>query len=99
MNYDIVATQNGKQVLSEMGNHLMESNAKHTTMSLDSDKPVDIEVTLLGIGMNEPFTGPKGEVITFNVVPEFGTIAMVILAVSIVSIIALSAKTRIIPRV
>ncbi|MFB5631278.1 MAG: PEFG-CTERM sorting domain-containing protein, partial [Nitrosopumilaceae archaeon] len=35
---------------------------------------------------------------TKKVVPEFGTIAMMILAVSIISIIAVTAKTRVIPK-
>ena len=35
------------------------------------------------------------EIVGSHVVPEFGTIAMIILAVAIVSIIAITAKTRI----
>ena len=43
----------------------------------------------------------KIEIIGTHVVPEFGTIAMIVLAVAIVSIIAVSAKSRlsIIPRI
>jgi len=33
-----------------------------------------------------------------QVVPEFGTIAALMLAISIVSIIAVTAKTRVIPK-
>jgi len=42
----------------------------------------------------------KIEIVGSHVVPEFGTIAMIILAVAIVSIIAITAKTKIslIPR-
>ena len=42
----------------------------------------------------------KIEIVGSAVVPEFGTIAMIILAVAIVSIIAITAKTRttLIPR-
>ena len=42
----------------------------------------------------------KIEIVGSHVVPEFGTIAMIILAVAIVSIIAITAKTRttLIPR-
>ena len=35
------------------------------------------------------------EIVGSHVVPEFGTIAMIILAVAIVSIIAITSKTRI----
>jgi predicted secreted protein with PEFG-CTERM motif len=37
----------------------------------------------------------KIEIVGSHVVPEFGTIAMIILAVAIVSIIAITAKTKI----
>ena len=42
----------------------------------------------------------KIEIVGSHVVPEFGTIAMIILAVAIVSIIAITTKTKIslIPR-
>jgi predicted secreted protein with PEFG-CTERM motif len=43
-------------------------------------------------------TGPVGKVTTKQVVPEFGTIAMMILAVSIISIVAVTAKSKVIPR-
>ena len=98
MNYDIVVTQNGNQVLSEKEVHLMESNAKHTTNTLGSDDPVDVTITLLGIGMSAPYTGPIGEIVQFNVVPEFGTIAVIILGVAITSVVVLSTKSKVIPR-
>ena len=96
-NYDIVATQNGQEVLSMSGAHEHEGEAMHTTAPLTSDEAVDIEVTLLGFGLPNDranWTGPTGEIIYFNVVPEFGTIAMMILAVAIISIVAISAKSR-----
>ena len=96
-NYDIVATQNGQEILSMMGAHEHEGEGMHTTAPLTSEDAVDIEVTLLGFGLPDDqvnWTGPTGEIIYFNVVPEFGTIAMMILAVAIVSIVAVSAKSR-----
>jgi len=36
----------------------------------------------------------KIEIVGSHVVPEFGTIAMIVLAVAIVSIIAITAKTK-----
>ena len=96
-NYDIVATQNGQEILSMMGAHEHEGEGMHTTAPLTSEDAVDIEVTLLGFGLpddQENWTGPTGEIVYFNVVPEFGTIAMMILAVAIVSIVAITAKSR-----
>ena len=101
VNYDIMATQDGNTVLSEMGVHEHQGTSQHMTEVLSSDTPVDIKVTLNGFGLPDDesnWSEPKGEVIELQVVPEFGTIAMMILVVSIVSIIAVTAKTRVIPR-
>ena len=100
VNYDIMATQGTEIVLDEKGVHDHDGVMTHTTMALpldaSSDMPVDVTVTFNGFGIDPPFTGPIGESNTMQVVPEFGTIAMMILGVSIVSIIALSAKSRVI---
>lgn len=96
-NYDISATQNGQEILSMMGAHEHQGEAIHTTSPLTSEKPVDIKVTLLGFGLpgdEVNWTGPTGEIITFNVVPEFGTISALILAIAVVSIIAVSTRSR-----
>ena len=99
VNHDIMVTQNGKEVLSDKGAHHHDGLGSHETAPLDSADPVDITVTFQGYGVDDPKTGPIGEVVEFSkVVPEFGTIAMMILAVSIISIVAVTAKTRVIPR-
>ena len=67
-------------------------------MAASDDNPVDVSVEFLGFGIDKPFTGPIGQMEEAQVVPEFGTIAMMILGVAIVSIIAISAKSRVIPR-
>jgi len=100
VNYDIMATQGDEIVLDEKGVHDHDGVMTHTTMALpfdaSSDMPVDVTVTFNGFGIDPPFTGPIGESNMMQVIPEFGTIAMMILGVSIVSIIALSAKSRVI---
>lgn len=99
-NYDIMATQNGETVLSDEGAHEHAGMGTHMTAALPSGDPVDITVTFQGYGVSE-LTGPIGETLEFaQVVPEFGTIAALILAVAIVSIVAVSARSRlsIIPR-
>ena len=99
VNHDIMVTQNGKEVLHDTGAHHHDGLGSHETAPLDSADPVDITVTFQGYGVDDPKTGPIGEVVEFSkVVPEFGTIAMMILAVSIISIVAVTAKTRVIPR-
>ncbi len=98
VNHDIKVTQNGEEVLHDEGAHHHEGKGAHMTKALSSSDPVDVTITFQGYGIDEK-TGPIGEEVVFsNVVPEFGTIAMMILAVSIISIIAVTAKSRVIPR-
>lgn len=98
VNHDITVTQNGESVLDDMGAHHHEGSGMHTTAPLSSSDPVDITITFQGYGIDEK-TGPIGEEVVFsNVVPEFGTIAMMILAVAIISIVAVTAKSRVVPR-
>jgi predicted secreted protein with PEFG-CTERM motif len=101
VNYDISAMQDGTKVLSKEGAHEHEGEGVHTTNALSSDGAVDIEVTILGIGLPDDeanWTGPQGDAVSLQVVPEFGTIAALVLAISIVSIIALTTKSRVIPK-
>ena len=101
VNHDIVVTQDGNEVLSEEDRHHHDGTGVHKTAPLDSDNPVDITITFQGYG-NAPLdqrTGPIGEEVIFtNVVPEFGTIAMMVLAVAIISIVAVTTKSRVVPR-
>ena len=100
VNHDIVVMQNGENVLSDGdGAHHHDGTGMHETGPLGSSDPVDITITFQGYGVDDPKTGPIGEEVVFsNVVPEFGTIAMMILAVAIISIVAVTAKSRVVPR-
>ena len=99
VNHDIMVTQQGGEYMNDEGAHHHEGKGAHVTAPLSSSNPVDITVTFQGYGVDDPKTGPIGEEVVFsNVVPEFGTIAMMILAVAIISIVAVTAKTRVIPR-
>jgi len=99
VNYDIMATQNGEEVLNDIGAHSHDGKGMHETAPLSSSDPVEITITFQGYGIDDPKTGPIGEQVVFsNIVPEFGTVAMMILAVAIISIVAVTAKTKVIPR-
>ncbi len=102
VNFNIMATQNGQVVLDEQGVHDDDGEMSFLTMALPADasdaNPVDIDVEFLGFGVDEPFTGPIGEEEQIQVVPEFGTIAVMILGVAIISIIAVTARSKVIPR-
>ena len=105
VNYDIVATHGGEEILNE-SYHSHDGTGTHTTSALSAaasdDLPIDVTVTFQGFGMpDDEKTGPIGLSNSAKVVPEFGTIAAMILAVAIVSIIAVTAKSRlsIMPRI
>ncbi len=101
-NYAMTVTQNGNSVLSNTTGHTHTGNDVQMTSNLASANPVDITVTLNGVGLpgTDPstWTGPKGDVVSFHVVPEFGSIAPIVLAIAIISIVVFSAKTRGIPK-
>jgi predicted secreted protein with PEFG-CTERM motif len=101
VNYEITAMQNGETIYTETA-HAMENTATHQIDAVGSDEnPIDIDIVSLGIGApgeEDSWTGPTGSVATSQVVPEFGTIAMMILAVAIISIVAVTAKSRVVPR-
>ncbi|NDB51514.1 MAG: PEFG-CTERM domain-containing protein [Nitrosopumilaceae archaeon] len=98
VNFDIVAMQDGNEVLSETNQHLHDGSVGLMTTTLSSDNPLDVQVTILGIGLpdTDPSTwsGPKGETISVKVVPEFGPLTMLILTSAIVgvSVIGISSK-------
>ena len=99
VNYDIVATHGGETILSESNVHSHTGEGNHVTSALAADAsddlPIDVTVTFQGFGMpGEEFTGPIGLTSNAQAVPEFGTIAALILVVAIGSIIAVSAKSR-----
>ena len=99
VNYDMMVEQSGEEVLNEEDIHHHDGKGVHTTTTLSDSEPVEITIIFQGYGVDDPKTGPIGEEVVFsNVVPEFGTIAMMILAVAIISIVAVTAKSRVVPR-
>jgi len=56
-----------------------------------------VTAQIVGIEFN-PLSTPLTDDFNIQVVPEFGTITMMVLAVAIISIIAITAKSRVIPR-
>jgi plastocyanin len=101
-NYDLIVSQNGQEVLSVLGAHEHEGTGMHSTAPLDSADQVDIKITILGFGLPDDennWSGPKGEILMFNVVPEFGAITMTVMFVAITAIVLMSSKyMRVMPK-
>ena len=104
--YNIKATQGSEVVLNEEG-HMHKGTVmnSHVTAALPMDAsdsmPVVLTVESVGFGHDELYVDVPGQIATKQVVPEFGTIAAMILAVAIISVIAVSARSRlsIMPRI
>ncbi len=96
-NYDISATQNNESVLLETEVHTDTGENQHLTSSLASDEPVDVQVIILGIGLENDkvnWSGPQEELFPLHVTPEFGPIVMIILGVAIVATVGLRSKIK-----
>ena len=104
--YNIKATQGSEVILDEEG-HMHKGTVmnSHVTAALPMDAsdsmPVIMTVESVGFGHDDLYVDVPGEIATMQVVPEFGTIASMILAVAIISVIAVSARSRlsIMPRI
>ena len=92
VNYDILVIQNGEMILQE-SIHSGTGISEVMTDILPSSDPLDVEITFQGYGVDE-MSGPVGETVMFpQIVPEFGTIAAVVLAVAIVSVVVISSRS------
>lgn len=90
VNYAITVTQNGETVLDESNAHTHTGIKYHETKVLESDSRLDIEITLLGLGLpgeHVAWKGPQGEMIQFMAVTEFGTIASLVLVATITAVV------------
>ena len=103
-NYAISVTQDGNNVLSNSAGHTHTGDDTQTSSTnLSSADPIDVQVTLNGIGLPtvDPatWTGVKGETLSFtHIVPEFGPVASIVLAIAVMSMVVFVAKTRGIPK-
>jgi hypothetical protein len=102
-NYAISVIQDGNEIFSNTTGHTHTGNDMQLTNNLMSSNPVDIKITLNGIGLpgTDPstWTGTKGEVLLFqgtaqNAVPEFGPVAGMIIAMSIIGVVVITRKSR-----
>jgi len=93
VNYAITGKQDEELVFFADNAYEAEGEGLHITRILDSESPVDIQVTILGIGLpgdHDNWSGPKGEVISLQVIPEF-PIALLVLA-STISMLVIYCK-------
>lgn len=95
LNYDLSATQNNESILSETEVHTDTGEDQHLTSSLTSDEPVDVQVRILGIGLEDDkanWSGPQEELSAIHVTPEFGPIVLAMFGVAIVATVSMRSK-------
>lgn len=95
VNYDVSATQNGESILSESQVHTDSGEDLHSTSSLTSDSPVDVQIKILGIGASDDkanWSGPQEELSALHVAPEFGSIVMIMFGVALIATMTLRSK-------
>ena len=96
INYAITGKQDDELIFFADNAYESEGEGLHITRVLDSDSPVDIQVTILGIGLQSDqtnWTGPRGEVVSLQIIPEFPT-ALLVLATTIGMLVIFTAKTH-----
>lgn len=97
VNFGIKITQNGQNILENKNIHAENGLSTLLTRPLNSEEAVMIELLINGIGSPgnpELWENPKGEMIKFSVVPEFGTMAVFVLALTLIPIIFLLRGIR-----
>jgi len=97
VNYGIDIIQLDQQILENNNIYSEKGLSTLITRPLNSEEPVSIIVTINGIGTFEnqdEWTGPRGEIVMFTVVPEFGTMSIILLAITITIMIFLSSKNN-----
>ena len=67
VNHGIHVTQDDQTILKMSDLHSHHGEITYYTRELHSDSPVEIEILMNGIGMEEPLSGPIDEVITITV--------------------------------
>ena len=103
-NYDLVVMQSGETVLEDIGGHTHDGRISATTSALlaaPSEAPLEVTLTSNGFGLpGEELTGQMGVIHEEMIVPEFGAVAVMVLAVAVVSVVVLTSRTgMLVPRI
>ena len=99
LTYNIQANQGTLVLLNEEG-HMHDGTITNThttsalTIAASDDTPVTVTISAIGFGHEEEYVEAFGQIATTKVVPEFGTIAMMVLLVSILAIVTITAKSK-----
>ena len=97
VNFGVIVTQQEQKIIESNNIFSEKGLSTMNTRPLTSEEPVSISIMINGIGPSEnseEWTGPKGEVVNFTVVPEFGEMVLILLGVTISTMIVLTIKKK-----
>ena len=104
VDYDIKAIQDGKTILDTKGAKSYVGNPAFLTAPLDSDNSVNISIllkngdsmtlikTLNDFSIESPYVFPDGENVKIKTVPEFGSLPIIVLCISIISVVMFNRR-------
>ncbi|MFB5606494.1 MAG: hypothetical protein ACE5RI_01170 [Candidatus Nitrosomaritimum yanchengensis] len=95
--YDISVLQDEKIILEQKNAKSFDGTGYHETSLLQTDYPLEVKVKLVSVGSNlikTSWDDPQREIIEFKTVPEFGTVAGLVLVATISGVIFLSTRTK-----
>jgi predicted secreted protein with PEFG-CTERM motif len=100
VNYGIKIKQQDKEILVNKNIFSEKGLSSLITRPLNSGDPIVIDISINGIGTSEnqeELTGPIGEMIFFTIIPEFGTMVIMVFVLTIMAVIILNRAKKGIP--
>ena len=97
VNYGIEIKQKDQEILKNKNIFSENGLSSLVTRPLNSEEPIIVNISINGIGFPEnpeEWTNPKGEIIIFTIVPEFGEMVIIILAFTVIGIIFLNKTNK-----
>jgi len=95
--YGINVTQQGEKILENNSIYSEKGLSTLITRPLNSEEPVSIKVSINQIGIEDNPNGAmyfSGEILEFTVVPEFGSITIILFGITISLMILLNARNK-----
>lgn len=91
MNYDISVIQGSYEIFGAKNQHSSDGTVEHT-IKAETDKPIDVNIALRGIYPEGEKPRPVMETITFQKIPEFGILTVIVLGTSLAATIMVRSK-------
>jgi len=92
LNYDIRIIQDDEDIFFLQNENSHDGKREHIISNLESDNPIDVEIGIRGIYLSSYDPQQVEELIKFQQIPEFGSIAMLILVMAVCVLVALRVK-------